>query len=364
MIEIKALLSDMVLRKASDLHLKVGSVPVFRIDSKLHPTDYEPLSPEETERISNEIMSAYQRERFQSESEVDFAYEAEGLGRFRTNVFQQRGYVGIVMRMVKMDIPSFEELGLPPNLQKIALSERGIVITTGTTSCGKSTTIAAMIDYINQNRKAHIITVEDPIEYLHRDKKSIINQREVGIDTDSFHAALKRVMRQDPDVIVIGEMRDSESFMAALAASDTGHLVFSTLHTTDASQTVGRILEFFALEERDQVRQQLAANLQAAICQRLVPKASGEGVVPAVEILVNSLTVQRLIHENKLLKLPAAIETGREVGMQSFNQSLLDLYNRKLISKEDALACATNPDALKMNMQGIFLDEARRILAT
>ncbi len=364
MIDVKALLSDMVLRKASDVHLKVGSVPIFRIDSYLQPTDYDPLSAEETEKIANEIMSAYHRERFQAHNEVDFAYEAEGLGRFRTNIFRQRGVVGIVMRMVKMNIPSFEELGLPPILKRIALSERGIILTTGTTSCGKTTTTAAMIDYINQNKRMHILSVEDPIEYLHRDKKSIINQREVGIDTESFHAALRRVMRQDPDVIVIGEMRDSESFMAALSSADTGHLVFSTLHTTDTSQAVGRILEFFPLEERDQIRQQLSANLRAVICQRLVPRASGEGVVPAVEILTNNLTIQKLIHENKLLKLPAAVETGRDDGMQSFNQSLLELYNKKLITKEDALTHATNPDALKMNMQGIFLDEARRILAT
>ncbi|NQT83005.1 PilT/PilU family type 4a pilus ATPase [bacterium] len=364
MIDIKALLSDMILRKASDLHLKVGSVPVFRIDSKLQPTDYDPLAPEDVEKIASEIMSTYHRERFQSHNEVDFAYEAEGLGRFRTNIFRQRGFVGIVMRMVKMDIPSFEELGLPPILKKIAMSERGIILATGTTSCGKSTTISAMVDYINQNKRVHIITVEDPIEYLHRDKKSIINQREVGIDTESFHGALKRVMRQDPDLIVIGEMRDSESFMAALASADTGHVVFSTLHTTDTAQAVGRILEFFPLEERDQVRQQLSATLRAVICQRLVPRASGEGVTPAVEILINNLTVQKLIHENKMLKLHAAVETAREDGMQTFNQSLLDLYNSKLITKEEAFAHATNPDALKMNMQGIFLDEAKRILAT
>lgn len=364
MLDVKALLSDMVLRKASDLHLKVGTVPIFRVDSKLQPTDYEPLGPDDTEKIANEIMSSYHRERFQAHNEVDFAYEAEGLGRFRTNVFRQRGFIGIVMRMVKMDIPSFEELGLPPTLKNIALSERGIILTTGSTSCGKSTTTAAMLDFINQSKRAHIIMVEDPIEYLHRDKKSIVNQREVGIDTESFHGALKRVMRQDPDVIVIGEMRDSESFMAALASSDTGHLVFSTLHTTDSSQAVGRILEFFPLEERDQIRQQLSANLRAVICQRLIPRASGEGVVPAVEIMINNLTVQKLIYENKLLKLPAAIETGSDVGMQSFNQSLLNLFNKKLITKEEALAHASNPDALKMNMQGIFLDEARRILAT
>ncbi len=364
MIDTKALLSDMVLRKASDLHLKVGTVPVFRIDSKLQPTDYDPLTPEDTEKIASEIMSAYHHERFQSHNEVDFAYEAEGLGRFRTNIFRQRGFIGIVMRMVKMDIPSFEELGLPAIMKKIALSERGIILATGTTSCGKSTTIAAMIDYINQNRRVHIISVEDPIEYLHRDKKSIINQREVGIDTESFHAALKRVMRQDPDIILIGEMRDSESFMAALSAADTGHVVFSTLHTTDSAQAVGRILEFFPLEERDQVRQQLSATLRAVVCQRLVPKAAGEGVLPAVEILTNNLTVKKLIYENKLLKLPAAVETGREDGMQTFNQSLLNHYNKKLITKEDALAYASNADALKMNMQGIFLDEAKRILAT
>lgn len=364
MIDVKALLSDMVLRKASDVHLKVGNVPVFRIDSRLQPTDYDPVTPEDTEKIAGEIMSAYHHERFQSHNEVDFAYEAEGLGRFRTNIFRQRGFIGIVMRMVKMDIPSFEELGLPAIMKKIALSERGIILATGTTSCGKSTTIAAMIDYINQNRRVHIITVEDPIEYLHRDKKSIINQREVGIDTESFHAALRRVMRQDPDIIVIGEMRDSDSFMAALSAADTGHVVFSTLHTTDTAQAVGRILEFFPLEERDQVRQQLSATLRAVVCQRLVPKATGEGVLPAVEILNNNLTIQKLIYENKLLKLLAAVETGREDGMQTFNQSLLDHYNKKLITKEDALAYASNPDALKMNMQGIFLDEAKRILAT
>jgi twitching motility protein PilT len=364
MIDVKALLSDMVLRKASDLHLKVGSVPIFRLDSKLHATEYDPLSPEDVEQVATEIMTAYQRERFQAHNEVDFAYEAEGLGRFRANVFRQRGFLGIVMRMVKMDIPSFEELGLPPILKKIALSERGIILATGTTSCGKTTTIAAMVDYINQNRKVNIMTIEDPIEYLHRDKKSIISQREVGIDTESFHAALKRVMRQDPDVIVVGEMRDSESFMGALSAADTGHIVFSTLHTTDTSQAVGRILEFFPLEERDQVRQQLSMNMRAVICQRLVPKASGEGVTPAVEIMTNNLTIQKLIYENKLMKLPSAVETGREDGMQSFNQSLLDLYNKRLITREDALAGATNPDALKMNMQGIFLDEARRILAT
>jgi len=363
MLDIYTMLADMVTRAASDLHLKVGSHPYFRIDSMLTPTEYGIVTDEDTQRIADELMTDQQQRRFGAEREVDFAYEYPGVGRFRTNIFKQRGFVGIVMRMVKMEVPGFEELGLPPQLEQIALSERGIILVTGTTSCGKSTTLAAMIDWINQKRRKHILTVEDPIEYLHRDKAAMINQREVMIDTESFHRALKHVMRQDPDVIVIGEMRDAESFMAALAASDTGHLVFSTLHTTNASQAVGRILDFFEEHEREQVRLQLSTNMHAVICQRLVPKASGTGVVPAVEIMVGTLTVQKMIYENRLDKLPAAIETGTDEGMQTFNQSLLKLFNAKLITREAALEYSSNPEALKMNMQGIFLDEARRILA-
>jgi len=363
MLDIHTMLADMVTRGASDLHLKVGNHPFFRVDSVLTPTDYDIVTPDDTQRISREVMSDTHRRKFEADNEVDFAYEYSGVGRFRTNVFRQRGSVGLVMRMVKMEIPGFEELGLPRQAGQIALSERGIILVTGTTSCGKSTTLAAMVNWINQNRKKHIMTVEDPIEYLHRDKTSIINQREVGLDTISFHRALKHVMRQDPDVIVIGEMRDAESFMAALAASDTGHLVFSTLHTTNASQAVGRILDFFQEHEREQVRLQLSSNLRSVVCQRLVPRASGTGVIPAVEIMTGSLTVQKMIYENKLDRLPAAIETGMDEGMQTFNQSLLKLFNEKLITREAALEYSSNPEALKMNMQGIFLDEARRILA-
>ena len=363
MLDIHTMLADMVTRGASDLHIKVGSRPYFRIDSVLTPTEYEVAADEDTVRIAKQLMNEQQQKKFEAEKESDFAYEYAGVGRFRTNVFKQRGSVGVVMRMVKMEIPSFEELGLPPQLGDISLSERGIILVTGTTSCGKSTTLAAMVDWINQQRKKHIMTVEDPIEYLHHDKTSIVNQREVAIDTESFHRALKHVMRQDPDVIVIGEMRDAESFMAALAASDTGHLVFSTLHTTNASQAVGRILDFFEEHEREQVRLQLSSNLHGVVCQRLVPKASGMGVAPAVEIMVGTLTVQKMIYENRLDKLPAAIETGTDEGMQSFNQSLLKLFNEKLITREAALEYSSNPEALKMNMQGIFLDEARRILA-
>jgi twitching motility protein PilT len=364
MLDIHTMLADMVTRGASDLHLKVGNHPYFRIDSVLTPTEYEIVTGEDTQRISNALMTDLRRDKFAAEGEADFAYEYAGVGRFRTNVFRQRGSVGIVMRMVKMQVPGFEELGLPAHLGDIALSERGIILMTGTTSCGKSTTLAAMVDWINQNRKKHIMTIEDPIEYLHRDKNCLINQREVVLDTESFHRALKHVMRQDPDVIVIGEMRDAESFMGALAASDTGHLVFSTLHTTNAAQAVGRILDFFQEHEREQVRLQLSSNLHAVVCQRLVPKAVGIGVIPAVEIMVGSLTVQKMIYENKLDKLSAAIETGVDDGMQTFNQALLRLYNEKTITREAALEHSTNAEALKMNMQGIFLDEARRILAT
>ena len=364
MIDINTVLEEMTHRNASDLHLKVGRRPIFRIDSVLSESEFDIATDEDVQKIANSVMNDYYKDRFRKQREVDFAYEIQNLGRFRTNIYMQRGHMGIAMRRVQMNIPSFEQLGLPSQLAKISLFERGIILVTGTTSSGKSTTLAAMIHHINQTRKRHIITVEDPIEYLHRDDKSIINQREVGIDTESFHEALKHVMRQDPDVIVIGEMRDSHSFMAALAASDTGHLVFSTLHTTNASQVVGRILDFFQPHEREQIRLQLSMNLRAAISQRLVPRASGNGVIPGVEIMINNLTVQKMIYENKVEKLPAAIETGVEDGMQTFNQSLLKLFNDKLITRDAALEYSSNPEALKMNMQGIFLDESRRIIAS
>jgi twitching motility protein PilT len=264
---------------------------------------------------------------------------------------------------VKAHAPSFDELHLPEQLGEIASAERGIILVSGSTGCGKSSTLAAMIDHINQHEKCHIITLEDPIEYVFEDKQSVIEQREVGLDTLSFERALVHVMRQDPDVIMIGEMRDSQSFMAALAAADTGHLVLTTLHTTTAYSAIGRILDFFPAHERDQIRRQLAANLQAVICQRLVPAIAGS-VVPAVEIMVNTPTVRKLLDENRLDTLFAAIETGGEDGMQTFNQSLYKLVKAEMITEENALARATNPDSLKMNFRGIFLDESRRILSS
>lgn len=360
---LHSLLKFAVNMGASDIHVKPNHHATIRISGELFPVQVDPPSREQVEEIVRHILPRHLEARLEREKEVDFSYLDETLGRFRANVFYQRGQLCIAMRFVKAHIPSFSELHLPEQLAKIASSERGIVLVTGATGCGKSSTLAAMIDHINQTEKCHIICLEDPIEYVFEDKHCIIEQREVGLDTLSFERALVHVMRQDPDVIMIGEMRDSQSFMAALAAADTGHLVLTTLHTTTAYSAIGRILDFFPAHERDQIRRQIAANLQAIICQRLVPAIAG-GVVPAVEIMINTPTVRKLIEENRLDKLFAAIETGTEDGMQTFNQSLYNLVKAKMITEEEALAKATNPEALKMNFRGIFLDESRRILAS
>jgi twitching motility protein PilT len=265
------------------------------------------------------------------------------------------------MRFVKTLVPSFDELGLLPQVRRIAEAPRGIVLVAGSTGCGKSTTLAAMVEHLNSNFKKHIITIEDPIEYVFEDNQSIIEQREVGLDTLSFHHALTLVLRQDPDVIVIGEMRDAVSFTAAMSAADTGHLVLSTLHTTNAAQSVSRILDFFKAEEREQIRRQLSGCMQAVVCQRMVTTVNGS-VTPALEILFNTSTVKKLIEENRLDKLSVAIETGTEDGMLSFNQALFQLVKDEKISQKEALSKATNPQALEMNFKGIFLDEGRRIL--
>jgi twitching motility protein PilT len=265
------------------------------------------------------------------------------------------------MRYVKTQIPSFEQLGLLDILKQIAESPRGIVLLSGSTGCGKSTTLAAMIEHINSTFKKHIIALEDPIEFVFEDNQSVIEQREIGLDTLSFEQGLKHILRQDPDIIMIGEMRDAISFSAAMSAADTGHLVLSTVHTTNSAQAVGRILDFFKPDERDQVRRQLAATLKAVVCQRMVTTISGT-VTPALEIMINTPTVRKLIEENRIEKLPAAIETGVEDGMQNFNQALYNLVKERKITEKEALAKATNPQALEMNFKGIFLDEARRIL--
>lgn len=347
---------------ASDIHIKVNAPIIVRIDGELIPIEAPKPTREWISKVIDAIVPAHLKERLQKEREIDFSYYAEGMGRFRTNLFQQKGTFAFAMRYVKTEIPSFEDLGLLPQLREIAMVPRGIVLVAGTTGSGKSTTLASMLQQVNNATARHIITLEDPIEFVFTDEKSVIEQREIGLDSLSFAAGLKHILRQDPDVIMIGEMRDSISFSAAISAADTGHLVLSTLHTTNASQSVSRILDFFKSEERDQVRRQLAGTLKAVICQRMVSRADG-GVIPAIEILINTGTVRKLIEENRLDKLAAAIETGGEDGMQNFNQALFKLVKDRVVTEKEALAKATNAKALEMNFQGIFLDEGKRILS-
>jgi twitching motility protein PilT len=348
---------------ASDVHVKIGTPIIFRVNRQLVAIEAPSPTEEWMNKVVKNITPVHLQKRLDEEREIDFSYFEPGTGRFRTNLFQQRGQFCLAMRYVKTNVPSFEELGLLPTIKKIAESPRGIVLLAGSTGCGKSTTLAAMIEHINANFKKHIVTMEDPIEYVFEDNQSVIEQREVGLDTLSFEHALKHVLRQDPDVIMIGEMRDSVSFTAAMSAADTGHLVLSTLHTTNAAQSISRILDFFKADEREQIRRQIAGTLQAVICQRMVNTTSG-GVTPALEILVNTGTVKKLIEENRLDKLPAAIETGVEDGMQNFNGALFQLVKDKKVSEREALAKASNAQALEMNFKGIFLDEGRRILGS
>ncbi len=361
-VDIIEILKSMVNQGASDAHFKVGRSPVFRIKKDLLNSSFPVMSNKDIEKIAYFMMKERHRRDFEKKNEVDFSYQLPDVGRFRVNVFRQRGDVGIVMRIVKTKIPSFEDLMLPPVFQKIAGLNHGIVLVTGASSQGKSTTLAAMINHINSVKKAHIMTIEDPIEYIHEDKQSLINQREIGIDTESFNQALRYVIRQDPDIILIGEMRDAETFQTALAAAETGHLVFSTLHASDTAQVVDRILDFFPPTQHNMIRMQLSFNLRAVTCQRLMPRLDGTGVVPAIEVMIVNPTVQKILRENKTERLSKTLQSFAEEGMLSFNQSLVNLVKAKLISLETGLANTSNPEALKMNLKGIYLDEDRRIL--
>jgi twitching motility protein PilT len=347
---------------ASDLHLKIGTPVIYRINRELVAIDCPHPTEEWLNKVVGNLTPAHLRQRLEEEREIDFSYFVPDIGRFRTNLFQQRGQWCLALRYVKTKVPSFEELGLLDQIKRIAESPRGIVLVSGSTGCGKSTTLAAMIEHINDNFKKHLVTLEDPIEYVFEDNQSVIEQREIGLDTLSFHHALVHILRQDPDIIMIGEMRDDVSFTSAMSAADTGHLVLSTLHTTNASQSISRILDFFDADEREQVRRQLAGTLQAVICQRMVNKIVG-GMTPAVEIMINTPTVKKMIEENRLDRLPAAIETASDDGMINFNQALFNLVKEGKVSEKEALAKATNPQALEMNFKGIFLDEGRRILS-
>lgn len=349
---IDELLSEMMTRNASDLHLKAGSPPVLRVDGELTLMDEPPLTPEDTKDVAASIMTDKQIRRFSEHNEIDFAYSAPNLGRFRVNVFRQRGSISIAMRQVQTKIPSFEELHLPEIIKRISLEPRGLALVTGTTGSGKTTTLAAMIDHINSQMRRHIVTVEDPIEVLHKDRKSIINQREIGLDTDSYASALKYVLRQDPDVILIGEMRDTETVQAALTAAQTGHFVMSTLHTIDASETINRIIDFFPLHQQKQVRIMLAGTLKAIISQRLLVRADGQGRVPAVEIMICTNRIRDFILDPDQSHLVHdAIAEGDFYGMQTFDQALLKLYEDGMITLSDAASVAANPHDFKLLVQ-------------
>lgn len=343
------LLALVVTQQASDLHLKVGSPPVLRVDGELVPLEEEPLTPEHTKDYAASLMTDKQIRHFSETNEIDFAYSAPAIGRFRVNVYRQRGSISIAIRRVLSTVPSFEELLLPPIIKKLSLEPRGLILVTGTTGSGKTTTLAAMIDYINTHLRRHIVTIEDPIEILHKDKKSIINQREIGLDTESYSSALKYVLRQDPDVILIGEMRDLETVRTALTAAQTGHLVLSTLHTIDATETVNRIIDFFPLYQQKQVRIMLAGTLKGVISQRLLQRADGSGRAPAVEVMVMTNRIRDLILDpSQTYTIPTAIKEGDFYGMQTFDQSLLSLFESGIVTLEEAARVASNPHDFKL----------------
>lgn len=355
-MELVDILKVAMKANASDIHIKAGLPPVFRIYGRLVPLkDGARLTPEDVNKIAMSIMNPGQREKFKQNNELDLSYGVPGLGRFRVNVFQQRGTTGIVFRVIPFAIQNFEQLNLPKVMEKLAMEERGLILCTGTTGSGKSTTLAAMVDYINSNKTAHIITIEDPIEYLFRDKRSIVNQREVGVDTPSFASGLRAALRQDPDVILVGEMRDFETIETALTAAETGHLVLSTLHTLDATESINRIVSVFPPYQQKAVRLQLASVLKAVISQRLVPRADGKGRVPAVEIMIATARIKELIIEKERTReIPDAIAKGYTTyGMQTFDQSLLSLLRKNLITYEEALRQASNPDDFALRVKGI-----------
>ncbi len=336
-VHINELLKDTVLKEGSDLHLTVGVPPMSRIRGELLALDYPILKPEDMEELIKQVLDKEQWQTFNEEKEYDFSYSLSGVARFRGNLMKQRGSIGAVFRIVPFEIPDIDKLGLPPRIKKLCDLSRGLVLVTGPTGSGKSTTLAAMINLINQNHRLNIVTIEDPIEFLHKHNKSIIKQREVGIDTNSFASALRHVLRQDPDVILIGEMRDIESISIALTAAETGHLVFSTLHTQTAPLTVNRIVDVFDGARREQVRQQLANSLRAVISQQLLPTADGNGRIAAVEFMVDTPAIRNMIREGKEHQLYSAIQTGRAMGMQTMDQALADLVNIGKVKKEIAL---------------------------
>ena len=353
--DYKSILQNMIQQGASDVHLKVGRPPTLRVDGHMVTLDMPALTQDDLRSLAEQIMAPKNIKEFSEQKESDFALAVPGIGRFRVNAYQQRGTIAYAMRTVPFQAKTVAELNLPEVCERIALMPRGLILVTGITGSGKSTALASMLHYINQNRHANIITIEDPIEFLHRDIKSSINQREVGTDTNSFGQALRRVLRQDPDILLVGEIRDLETLDTALKAAETGHLVFSTLHTTDATQTINRILSFYPPHQQTEVRYMLSNALRAIISMRLVRRADKKGRVPAVEILVNTEAVRDQIRDmSKSLNIPQLIKEGAvPYGMQSFDQSLMNWYHKGVISYDDALFAASNPAEFSLRLQGI-----------
>jgi twitching motility protein PilT len=351
----KQTIAQMVQKNASDLLLKVGRPPTVRLNGELHGLEMPPVKPEDLKLLAEQIMTPRQVKEFSEKKEADFAIGVPGVGRFRTNIYQQRGTLAFAFRAIPYEVKTVRELHLPPVLEEIALRPRGLVLITGITGSGKSTALASMINHVNQNRRVNVITIEDPIEFLHRDVQSNISQREVGNDTLSFGSALRHVLRQDPDVILVGEIRDVETLDTALKAADTGHLVFSTLHTTDATQTISRILSFYPPHQHHEVRMLLSTALQAIVSLRLVPRSDGRGRVPAAEVLINTATVADNIRDiEKALHIPDLIAGGAiSYGMQSFDQSLMKWYKDGAISYESALFYSTNPNEFALRVSGV-----------
>ena len=349
---LRALLEEMIERDASDLHITAGQCPKLRVDGNIVSSSFvESMTPKDTLQIAYSVLTENQKKRFENEDELDFSFGIQNLARFRGNCFKQRGCVAMVIRMIPFQVRTFDELGLPPVVAKMSSRPRGLVLVTGPTGAGKSTTLAAMIDKINKERQGHIITVEDPIEFIHRHQSCIVNQREVGTDTKSFASALKYALREDPDVILVGEMRDLETVSAALTIAETGHLVLATLHTNSAAESINRIIDVFPSTQQSQVRAQLAFVLEGVITQILLPRAKGRGRVMAVEIMVATPAIRALIRDDKVHQIFSAMQSGKKHGMQTMNDSLYNLYIQREILMEEALRCSPDPSGL-MRMAG------------
>ena len=351
MISMSELFLLMHERGASDLHLTVGAPPMLRIDGQLVPTPFEKLTNETSQTLIYSLLTDAQRQRFEATMELDLAFGLKGIGRLRMNIFRQRGAIGAAVRAIPSAFKSFEEIGLPNVIYEIMKIPKGLILVTGPTGSGKSTTLASMIDYINEHRSGHIVTIEDPIEYVHAHKKSIVNQREVGQDTETFAASLKHVLRQDPNVILIGELRDLETIQAALTIAETGHLVLATLHTNDCAQSINRIIDVFPQHQMEQVRVQLSFVLQAVLCQQLLAHSSGAGRVLSCEILMVTSAIRNLISEQKIEQVQLTIQTGGKFGMQTMNQSLADLYKKQRVTFQEAMARSLDPEDLRRLLQ-------------